>query len=127
MMEMSVQELLFTVSMCAFAAGAVMGVASVYYFVSRDIRGVRDDLLGRTRQRAVEDAHVQQFVQVAPERMRSAWEEFCTDEASISFDSFGLNDALSRDDGFDLDAAFGFDGLCGFDGEAQLAGADGEA
>ncbi len=125
-MEMSVQELLFTVSMCSFAAGAVMGVVAIHYFVSRDIRAVRDDLLGRSRQRALDDYCVQQLPQLSLAQMRGAWEELYADDAATP-DSFELADTLVRDDGFDLDAAFGFDGLCGFDGKAKLVCPDGEA
>ena len=125
-MEMSVQELLFTVSMCSFAAGAVMGVVAIHYFVSRDIRAVREDVLGRTRQRALEDCYMQTSPQLSVAQMHGTWEELCVDDDATP-DSFDLADTLVRDGGFDLDAAFGFDGLCGFDGKAKLVCPDGEA
>ena len=48
-MDMSMQQVLFVMALLAFASGAVLAGASVHYYVTNDIRGVKDDLGMRMR------------------------------------------------------------------------------
>lgn len=52
-MEMQAQQVLAVAAAVAFALGLAMFAASLRFYVTRDIRGVRDDLAGRTRERAM--------------------------------------------------------------------------
>ena len=53
---MSMQEALFTCGRVAFVAACLLLIATVWYAIARDVRGIRDDLSGRRRQRGIEQA-----------------------------------------------------------------------
>ena len=57
-MELTTQRLFLMAAAIAFAAGAALAVMALRCYVRYDIRGVRDDLSGRMRQRMLAEQHV---------------------------------------------------------------------
>lgn len=53
---MTIPDVLRVAGITCVAAGGVLAMASIRYFVTQDIKGVYDDLAGRLRQRGIDDA-----------------------------------------------------------------------
>ncbi len=57
-MELTTQRVFLAAAAIAFAAGAALAVIALRCYIRYDIRGVRDDLSGRMRQRMLAEQHV---------------------------------------------------------------------
>lgn len=96
-MSLTVQEILFQVSIVCFVAFAVMAVFAVRTFVTKRIRDVLADLSGKKRQEEMSGADSGETVRAARDRGRSAF--WTGRESERSEDLGGSGDLLSGGEG----------------------------